>query len=80
MSNQLKPAFVRIFNRSSDIIGDGFLISERHIITCAHVVNLAFNRSKSNTDKPDGAIALNFPPIVSDWSKPSQYHLTEPLL
>src|SRR5262245_1007612 len=66
MSEQLKPAIVRIFNPSDEIVGGGFLVSESHIITCAHVVNLAIRRSKSDTDKPDGEIALDFPLIASD--------------
>ncbi len=66
MSDQLKPAIVRIFNPSEDIVGGGFLVSQHHIITCAHVVNLAFRRSKSDTDKPDGEITLDFPLIAPD--------------
>ncbi|MGH9766885.1 MAG: NB-ARC domain-containing protein [Blastocatellia bacterium] len=64
MSDQLKPAIVRIFNQTEDIVGGGFLVSERHIITCAHVVNLSFRRSKSNTDKPNCEITLDFPLIA----------------
>jgi NB-ARC domain/WD domain, G-beta repeat/Trypsin-like peptidase domain len=66
MSEQLKPAIVRIYNPSDEIVGGGFLVSERHIITCAHVVNLAIRRTKSNTDKPDGEITLDFPLIAPD--------------
>src|SRR5262245_60743061 len=66
MSEQLNPAIVRIFNPSDEIVGGGFLVSDRHIITCAHVVNLAVNRSKSNTDKPNGEITLDFPLITAD--------------
>ena len=61
MSEQLKPAIVRIFNPFDEIVGGGFLVSGRHIVTCAHVVNLAVRRSKSDTDKPDGEITLDFP-------------------
>ncbi len=83
MSEQLKPAIVRIFNTSDDIVGGGFLVSDSHIITCAHVVNLARRRSKSNTDKPAGEIALGFPLIASDqklkaevieWFPPEEFH------
>src|SRR5262245_32936814 len=83
MSEQLKPAIVRIFNPSDEIVGGGFLVSECHIITCAHVVNLAVRRSKSNTDKPEGEIGLDFPLIDSDqklkaevieWFPPEEFH------
>jgi hypothetical protein len=65
MSDQLKPAIVRIFNRDEKIVGGGFLVSERHIITCAHVVNLSFKLGEWNTDKPDGEIALDFSHVSS---------------
>lgn len=83
MSEQLKPAIVRIFNPFDDIVGGGFLVSERHIITCAHVVNFAVSRSKSNTDKPNGEITLDFPLIASglklkakviEWFPPEEFH------
>src|SRR5262249_23900805 len=83
MSEPLKPAIVRIFNPSDEIVGGGFLVSERHIITCAHVVNLAFGRSKTNTEKPDGEIILDFPLIAFDqklkaevieWFPPEEFH------
>src|SRR5262245_3784222 len=83
MSERLKPAIVRIFTPSDDIVGGGFLVSERHIFTCAHVVNLAFRRSKTNTDRPDGEITLDFPLTtlvlklkarVVEWFPPEEFH------
>src|SRR5262245_18050314 len=83
MHYRLKQALVRIFTPSDEIVGGGFLVSERHIITCAHVVNLAFRRSKSNPDKPDREITLDFPLIASgqklkadviEWFPPEELH------
>jgi V8-like Glu-specific endopeptidase len=41
MDIQLKSSIIRIFNQDGGIVGAGFLISARHAITCAHVVETA---------------------------------------
>lgn len=68
MSNeipQLKPAIVRI--RSKDgkcIFGLGCLISNRQVLTCAHVVTKALAMSVPSIGKPSGEIFLDFPLIT----------------
>jgi len=41
--------------------GVGFLVAEQHILTCAHVVNLALGRDKNDQDPPTELVDLEFP-------------------
>ena len=41
--------------------GIGALVTERHIITCAHVVNAALSRSPAAQDRPTGTLTVDFP-------------------
>ncbi|MFF1790678.1 ATP-binding protein [Kitasatospora sp. NPDC058243] len=52
---------------SEDSVGVGFVVGDRRIITCAHVVNAAVNRDKAVRDRPaDGLrIQIDFP-LVGD--------------
>lgn len=47
---------------SSAPVGVGFVVSERHILTCAHVVNAALSRDKRFQDRPgdDARIQVEF--------------------
>jgi hypothetical protein len=59
---------VRVFRSGSAVpAGIGFVVSERHIVTCAHVVNAALGREKRARDKPgaDARIQVDFP-ILGD--------------
>lgn len=55
-SNELQPAIVRIPDG-----GLGFLVDEKHVITCAHVVNAALGMADSSQEKPSSTIHLSFP-------------------
>ena len=35
---ELKPCIVRIWRSTGEVVGAGFLVGEKHILTCAHVV------------------------------------------
>ena len=60
------PLFLVRFSHPSApnrTVGVGFLVAERHILTCAHVVNLALGRGQRAQEKPserDG-VYLEFP-------------------
>src|SRR5579885_1172795 len=66
MSEQLKTAIVRIFhNHGEDIpVGVGFLVSNKYILTCAHVVTQALDL-RDGSRRPDTAISLDFPLVAS---------------
>lgn len=51
----------RIRDRNGYACGTGFLISHRHLLTCAHVVNAAFGLSKDATGRPEGKLRLDLP-------------------
>ncbi len=59
----LTRAIARIFDTSAEPVGAGILVGERHILTCAHVVNDALGRGKDCLDRPpfEVEIQLDFP-------------------
>lgn len=46
MSEQLKASIVRFQNAEGAIVGAGFLVSEKILLTCAHVVAQALRISE----------------------------------
>jgi hypothetical protein len=53
MSAALQAGIARIHSASTGaIIGTGFLVSPRHVMTCAHVVNRALGRKDDTQEKP----------------------------
>uniref|UniRef100_UPI004057B318 hypothetical protein n=1 Tax=Candidatus Electrothrix sp. TaxID=2170559 RepID=UPI004057B318 len=40
--------------------GAGFLVTPKHILTCAHVVNAVLGRDEYTIDPPDAEIFLDF--------------------
>jgi len=45
------------------VIGAGFLVGERQILTCAHVVSQAYSLADHLLDVPQGVVSLDFPLI-----------------
>lgn len=64
MIDQPDASIVRIFMKDEAIpVGAGFLISEKHVLTCAHVVAQALDFSPSSSNMPTTNILLDFPRI-----------------
>ncbi|AFZ27872.1 Trypsin [Cylindrospermum stagnale PCC 7417] len=63
MNAQLDSAIVRISKANGQVVGAGFLVSEKYLITCAHVVNAALSQPLEATEQPTGEISLDFPLI-----------------
>ncbi len=61
MSEQLQASIVRIFSPRGDVFGAGFLVSERHVVTCAHVVAQALGISAETTEAPTTSVPFDFP-------------------
>ncbi len=60
----LDCAFVRIWGLDGTVVGAGFLIQSRYVLTCAHVVNQALGKDLQASEKPEEAsIGLDFPII-----------------
>lgn len=66
---------VRVLKMGSDLTaGIGFLVTERHIVTCAHVVNVALGRDPREQSKPDDnvRVQIEFPKLGSADGAPSR--------
>ncbi|GCL37718.1 peptidase S1 and S6, chymotrypsin/Hap [Sphaerospermopsis reniformis] len=59
-----KSAIARIYNKNGKVIGAGFLVSQYHLLTCAHVVTAALGIITNIQESPDGIIELDFPLIA----------------
>ncbi len=64
MQELLEASLVRIRTANDRIVGAGFLVGERHILTCAHVVSQALGLSDSPPDPPQAAVSLDFPRLL----------------
>ena len=89
MSHASREGFtVRVLRSGSATpAGIGFVVSDRHIVTCAHVVNTALGRKLREQDKPgrDARVQVDFPIIggpedaplrncrVEAWEPPPEY-------
>jgi len=62
MTGQLEASIVRIFAKNGAIVGTGFLVSGRCILTCAHVVDRALGLSQAAQEMPAAEIRFDFPP------------------
>jgi hypothetical protein len=65
MQESLEASLVRIRTANDRIEGAGFLVGERHILTCAHVVRKALGLAGYPVDPPPGVVSLDFPHIRS---------------
>lgn len=54
-------SIVRIYSKSERVVGAGFLVSTKYILTCAHVVADALGLPRSTTEIPEEKISLDFP-------------------
>jgi hypothetical protein len=65
MSDQLKYSIIRIQDSGRKIVGSGFLVADRLVITCAHVVVSALTLGNIPTDTPLNDLTLDFPLVAS---------------
>ena len=56
-----KTAIVRIYHANGAVVGAGFLVSDRYLLTCAHVVAAALSIPQNTQEMPTGSIELDFP-------------------
>ena len=62
MTDHLYPSIVRILHLTNEIpLGVGFLVSERHIVTCSHVVAAALGIPRDTAAMPVQRVHLDFP-------------------
>src|SRR3989441_7791402 len=63
MRASLNAPFVRMRTANGRVVGAGFLVGERQVLTCAHVVSQALGLANSLLDTPQGLVSLDFPLI-----------------
>ena len=63
MQKSLDLSLVRLRTADGHVVGAGFLVEERHILTCAHVVSQALGLPDHLLDPPQGVVLLDFPLI-----------------
>jgi energy-coupling factor transporter ATP-binding protein EcfA2 len=63
MTIPLESAIVRIYSDKGSVIGAGFLVSQKHVLTCAHVVAFAAGTSSKSSEMPTREVSLDFPRV-----------------
>lgn len=64
MTTVLDPAIVRIRSANSRVVGAGFLVGERQVLTCAHVVAQALGTSDAVSEPSKAEVRLDFPLVA----------------
>ena len=59
--DQIQRAQVRIWGRRGQVVGTGFLVAQRHVLTCAHVVARALDSREDAPEPPNEVVTLDFP-------------------
>lgn len=79
MTQAHETSIVRILSDAADVVGTGFLISPKQVLTCAHVIASAQGESLQ-VDMPQGEIPLNFPLLAPDQKCTAQAVFWDPAL
>ena len=61
----LESSVIRIYSNSGKVVGAGFLVSPKRILTCAHVVADALGLPRKTAEIPDAEISLDFPILAA---------------
>ncbi len=64
MPESIDTSLVRIHTKAGGVAGAGFLVSERHILTCAHVIAQALGLADDTPDPPSSMVSLDFPQLA----------------
>src|SRR5688572_30115781 len=58
----LPTSVVRLLDARGGTVGAGVVLGG-HVVTCAHVVNLALGRDERSPEQPSGTITVDFPAL-----------------
>jgi len=75
---ELKPCIVRIQRSTGEVVGAGFLVGEKHILTCAHVVAEALGIAQDHLDPPEESVQLDFPLLAPGKNLTAQVVVWQP--
>lgn len=60
--NAFRSSIVRLSTVQGGVVGTGFLVGRKYVVTCAHVINDALERDQDTPEQPvNEKIYLNFP-------------------
>ena len=59
----LKRCFARVLKSDGSTVGNAFLVTDSHLLTCAHVVNYALGLDTYNKTKPSDPLKVEFPVV-----------------
>ncbi|HLX57756.1 MAG TPA: serine protease [Ktedonobacteraceae bacterium] len=65
MPESIDASLVRIRTKAGGVVGAGFLVDTRHILTCAHVIAQALDIADDSPDTPASTVSLDFPQLAS---------------
>ena len=74
-----KGAIARIYHANGAVVGMGFLVSDRYLLTCAHVVAAALGIAENTQEQPTGTIELDFPLIARGQKVKSKVVFWQPV-
>jgi len=66
MTITLNAAIARIRTINGRVVGAGFLVGQRRVLTCVHVVAQALGTPKDALEAPQGAVLLDFPLVAPE--------------
>jgi hypothetical protein len=64
MSNLVKRCIARILDENQEVVGAGFLVDRRYVLTCSHVVARACGVDPTSASPPEVPISLDFPLVA----------------
>ncbi|MDZ7994594.1 MAG: AAA-like domain-containing protein [Nostoc sp. EfeVER01] len=65
MATPLELSVVRIYSNSGKVVGAGFLVSQKYILTCAHVVADALGIARNTAEIINAEVRLDFPLLAA---------------
>uniref|UniRef100_B8HMX0 Peptidase S1 and S6, chymotrypsin/Hap n=1 Tax=Cyanothece sp. (strain PCC 7425 / ATCC 29141) TaxID=395961 RepID=B8HMX0_CYAP4 len=74
-----KAAIARIYHANGAIVGAGFLVSDRYLLTCAHVVTAALGIPTETVELPTASLELDFPLIAPGQKVKAKVVFWQPL-
>jgi energy-coupling factor transporter ATP-binding protein EcfA2 len=75
---ELKTCIARIRRATGEVVGAGFLVGEKHILTCAHVVAEALGLAQDQVDPPEESVQLDFPLLAPGKNLRAQVVVWQP--
>lgn len=79
MIGQLEASVVRILDPAGAVAGAGFLVSDRHVLTCAHVVARALGLTDLSAAMPEAEVTLDFPLVARGMTLTARAILWKPV-